>query len=107
MGSGVLGKRGKHFGAAERRVLQRLERDFERIRRVVVPNLTDWSQAGRALARLAGRYGYEEIGKARLTNDALIAVSAGRVGITVLTANERDFRRLAEFRPFQWQVIAV
>jgi len=94
-------------GERERRVIERLERDFERIRRVLVPNLTDWSQTGRVLARLAGRYGYEEIGKARLTNDALIAMSAGRVGITVLTANERDFRRLAEFRPFQWQVVAV
>lgn len=94
-------------GVRERRAIERLERDFERIRRVLVPNLTDWSLAGRVLARLAGRYGYEEIGKARLTNDALIAMSAGRAGITVFTANERDFRRLAEFRPFQWQVVAV
>jgi len=34
-------------------------------------------------------------------------MSAGRLGITVITANERDFRRLAEFRPFQWQVTIV
>jgi predicted nucleic acid-binding protein len=42
-----------------------------------------------------------------LTNDALIAMSAGRVGITVITANERDFSRLAEFRIFQWRVTAI
>ena len=56
------------------------------------------------LARLADKYHYEQIGQGRLTNDALIAMSAGRLGITVLTANERDFKKLAEFRHFQWRV---
>jgi predicted nucleic acid-binding protein len=94
-------------GERERRTVERLERDFEGIRRMLVPSLSDWSQTGRVLARLGDKYGYEEIGQARLTNDALIAISAGRLGIRVLTANTRDFRRLAEFRSFQWQVIAV
>jgi predicted nucleic acid-binding protein len=40
--------------------------------------------------------------RGRLTNDALIAMSAGRLGITVITANARDFEKLAKFRPFQW-----
>jgi hypothetical protein len=31
-------------------------------------------------------------------------ISAARMGATVITANERDFARLAEFRAFQWQV---
>jgi predicted nucleic acid-binding protein len=84
-------------------VLEKLERDFERARRVLVPNLSDWTQTGRVLARLAQKYGYERIGRARLTNDALIATSAARSGITVLTANQRDFARLAEFCPVQWQ----
>jgi predicted nucleic acid-binding protein len=53
---------------------------------------------------LAAKYGYEKIGQGRLTNDALIATSAARLGITVITANARDFQRLAEFRPFQWNV---
>jgi predicted nucleic acid-binding protein len=39
-----------------------------------------------------------------LTNDALIAMSAARAGITIITANARDFRRLAEFRSFHWQL---
>jgi predicted nucleic acid-binding protein len=88
----------------DRHVVERLERNFERARRVLVPNLSDWTQTGRVLARLAAKYDYEQIGQGRLTNDALIAMSAGRLGITVITANERDFSRLAEFRPFQWQV---
>jgi predicted nucleic acid-binding protein len=88
-------------------VLEKLERDFDRARRVLTPNLTDWTQAGRVLARLAKKYGYECIGQARLTNDALIATSAARTGITVLTTNQRDFARLAEFCPLQWQARAV
>src|ERR1700736_955093 len=94
-------------GDREQRVVQRLERDFDNVKRILVPNLSDWAQAGRVLARLAAKYDYEQIGQGRLTNDALIAMSAGRLGIRVLTANQRDFRRLAEFRAFQWQVIDV
>src|SRR5580692_7675712 len=87
-----------------RHVLERLERDFERAKRILVPNLNDWTQTGKVLARLAAKYDYEKIGQGRLTNDALIAMSAARLGITVITANARDFLRLAEFRPFQWRV---
>jgi len=88
-------------------MVERLERDFDRANRVLVPNMTDWSETGRVLSRLAAKYGYEQIGRGRLTNDALMAMSAGRLGISVITASERDFRRLAEFRSFQWQVSAV
>jgi predicted nucleic acid-binding protein len=94
-------------GGRDRHVVERMERDFERAKRILVPNLSDWTQTGRVLARLAAKYDYEQIGRGRLTNDALIGMSAGRLGITVVTANERDFSRLAEFRPFQWQVSSV
>ena len=98
-----------YAGAGERGdpALAKLERDFDRINRILVPNLSDWTQAGGVLARLAAKYSYELIGQRRLTNDALIAMSAGRLGIRVITANERDFRWLAEFRSFQWQVAAM
>jgi len=87
-----------------RHVVERLERDFDRARRILVPNLTDWTQTGKVLALLAAKYDYEQIGKGRLTNDALIAMSAARSGITVITANARDFKKLSDFRPFQWRV---
>jgi predicted nucleic acid-binding protein len=98
-----------HAGAGERerRALERLERDFDRAKRILVPSQGDWSEAGKVLARLAAKYGFEKIGKGRLTNDALIATSAGRLGIRVITANERDYRRLAEFRKFHWEVASV
>lgn len=87
-----------------RHVAEHLERDFKRVRRILVPDLSDWIQTGRVLARVAAKYDYEQIGRGRLTNDALIALSAGRLGITVITANAKDFARLAEFRPFRWRV---
>ena len=98
-----------YAGAADRdrQIVERLERDFDRAKRILVPNLSDWTQAGRVLARLAAKYHYEKIGQGRLTNDALIAMSAGRLGIRVITANERDFKRVAEFRAFQWQVTVL
>jgi len=89
------------------RILEKLERDFDRARRVLVPNLSDWTQAGRILSRIAEKYGYEQIGRARLTNDALIATSGAQAGITIITVNQRDFARLAEFCPLQWQAIAI
>jgi predicted nucleic acid-binding protein len=70
----------------------------------LLPNLTDWTQTGKVLAVLAAKYDYEQIGKGHLTNDSLIAMSAGRLGLTVITANGRDFAKLAEFRPLQWRV---
>ena len=90
--------------ARSRHAVERLERDFHGAGRILVPNLTDWTQTGKVLALLAAQYDYEQFGKGRLTNDALIAVSAGRLGITVITANARDFGKLAEFRPFQWRL---
>lgn len=98
-----------YAGAKDRdhSTVERLERDFAKAKRVLVPNLSDWAHAGQVLARLAAKYHYEKIGQARLTNDALIAMSAARCGISVVTVNERDFRRLAEFRTFHWQVVAL
>jgi predicted nucleic acid-binding protein len=87
-----------------RRSLERMEREFDRMKRILVPNRSDWTETGRVLERLAAKYGYEKIGQGRLANDALIAISAARMGITVITANERDFGRLAEFRAFQWEL---
>lgn len=90
--------------ARNRKVVERLERDFDRAGRILVPNLNDWTQTGKVLAHLAMKYGYEEIGKGRMTNDALIAMSAGRLGMTLITLNARDFSKLAEFRFFQWRI---
>jgi predicted nucleic acid-binding protein len=90
--------------ARDHLVVEQLERGFRAANRILVPNLTDWTQTGKVLAHLAAKYDYERIGRGRLTNDALIAMSAGRLGATVVTANARDFAKLAEFRPFRWRL---
>ncbi|HLX84029.1 MAG TPA: type II toxin-antitoxin system VapC family toxin [Terriglobales bacterium] len=87
--------------------LERMEREFDRMKRILVPNLGDWTETGRVLSRLASKYGYEKIGQGRLANDALIAMSAARMGFRVITTNERDFGKLAEFREFQWELAAL
>jgi len=96
-----------YAGARDRRAishLEKMERDFQLARRLLVPNAGDWSHAGRVLASLTKRYDYESHGRARLLNDALIAVSVGRTGATLITANARDFLRIAEFVPLNWRV---
>jgi predicted nucleic acid-binding protein len=91
-------------GDRDRHLIEGLELDFEVGNRILIPILEDWTAAGRVLARLAARYDYDQIGRGRLTNDTLIAMSAGRLGVTVITSNKKDFGRLAEFRNFNWQV---
>jgi predicted nucleic acid-binding protein len=93
--------------STDRRILEKLERDFAKANRVLIPNLSDWTFAGKILATVAQKHGYEKIGKARLTLDALIATSAARNGISVITTNPRDFALLAELCPLQWQTIAL
>jgi predicted nucleic acid-binding protein len=87
--------------------VERLERDFTLIRRILVPNLSDWTRTGDVLGQIAAKYGFECIGRGRMTNDALIAMSAARRGIRIITNNEKDFRRLAEFQPFEWQLSTI
>ncbi len=91
--------------AHARRAVERLERDFTKARRILVPALSDWSETGKILARFGEEFDYDAVGQGRLTNDALIAVSAARQGITVVTANTRDFARLARLRPILWQIV--
>ncbi len=92
---------------AELVLIEEMEQLFDRRNRILVPILTDWTQTGKVLRRLAEKYGYEQIERGRLTNDALIAASAARAGIRLLTANVRDFARLAEFCGLSWQLVSL
>jgi predicted nucleic acid-binding protein len=90
--------------AAGRKKLARFERDFDKVGRLLVPVLSDWTRTGGVLAQIGAKYGYEQIGLGRLTNDTLIGASASRLGITLLTVNKRDFARIAEFCPLKWEL---
>ncbi|HXG64443.1 MAG TPA: type II toxin-antitoxin system VapC family toxin [Blastocatellia bacterium] len=88
-----------------RRAFEKMERDFSKADRLLIPGQSDWTLAGQVLAKIGLKYGFEQIGRARLTNDALIAMSCARHGFTVLTRNVSDYARIAEFRPFTWELI--
>ena len=96
------------IGAADkkaRRHLLEFEKEFVRINRVLVPLQSDWRLSGEVLSLVGQKYGYEQVRRARMTNDALISMSVARSGLTVLTKNPEDFKKIAEFRPFRWEQV--
>ena len=58
---------------------------------VVAPNADDWLTAGSAIARLGG--GSATKGRS-FWNDALLAAQCSRLRATLITWNEKDFKRL-------------
>jgi predicted nucleic acid-binding protein len=88
-----------------KKLLNKFERDFEKINRLLVPNQNDWTSCGQILALVGQKHGFETVKQARMTNDCLIAMNAARNGLTVFTHNADDFKRINEFRPFRWQEI--
>jgi predicted nucleic acid-binding protein len=87
------------------KILTKFEKEFAKINRLLVPNQTDWAIAGQILNKIGEKYGFEKIGKARLTNDTLLAMSVARMGFKLLTANAKDFRLIGEFRELDWELI--
>lgn len=53
--------------------------------------------SGQVLCEIGKKYSFEEVKRARMTNDALIAMSVASLGFKVLTKNGKDFRLLNEF----------
>lgn len=81
------------------KLLANLERGFQNSDRLLVPNLSDWSNTGRILSQIGQTHGFERVKRSRLTNDCLIATSASRLGLTIATLNVQDFQLISEFRP--------
>ncbi len=72
--------------------------------RLITPTATDWRQAGKILSGIGRRFGFEEIGRSRLTNDVLIAISAARTNSTLCTGNTKDFDRIRQFLDFSFVI---
>ncbi len=86
------------------KLISKFEKGFSQVNRIIVPNQSDWSNAGRILNKIGRKYGFEKIGKARLANDAVLAMSVARKGFKLRTANTKDFKLLSEFRQFRWEI---
>lgn len=91
--------------AAAQKLCLKLERDFTKTGRLIVPSRSDWIISGQVLCIIGKKYGFDEVKGARMTNDALIAMSVASRGLKILTKNGKDFARIAEFRPFDWEEI--
>ena len=90
---------------ARRRQNEQIWRRYEDVGRLLVPTAQDWREAALVLARIGRDVGFSRVRHGRLTNDALLAYSARRKGLTVVTANVRDFALLARYRSFNFSVI--
>jgi len=94
-------------GTHSARDLRKLERHvlgpFIRRNRVLTPSLRAWQASGDVLARLARSEGLSvrELSKT-FGNDALLATSCWDTGMTLVTRNTRDFKRIQSVLRFRF-----
>ena len=74
-----------YVGASGKNIFEnsgaKFENEFTKINRLLVPNQTDWSITGQILNKIGEKHGFEKVGKARLTNDTLLAMSIARAEV--------------------------
>lgn len=87
------------------RFLQRLIDRFDSVGRLEVPVRSDWLRAGEAIRQVAQRQGYELVKRSRLTNDALVAATASRLGAILVTRDAEDFMQLQDYLPATVMVV--
>lgn len=82
------------------KLLDKMYETFESLGRLITPAAPDWQKAGKVVAALAKKYGFEDMFLSRMVNDVLISLSARRSGAVVATRNTKDFLRIKEFVNF-------
>lgn len=89
---------------------RRLVRDYrapmERTGRVVIPEFEDWLEASEIVTAIAGKERGWRSKLPALLNDILIALSARRIGATLVTYNGDDFRLIRRRKQFLLRVLA-
>ena len=86
-------------------LVQDFVRPMERTGRVVTPTFDDWTVASEVVTAIEAR---ERSGRSKLPallNDILIALSARRIGATLLTYNRDDFRLIRRHADFSLRVL--
>ena len=85
---------------------ERSRHEYRKLNRLLVPTEEDWWQAGLALNALQRGRRSKKTGKIpkisvaeryRIINDVLIARTAKRAGVTVVTDNVNDFLKIRNF----------
>ena len=92
-------------GARQQQAMSSFLKPFENAGRLVTPDHGVFLESGRILAKL-GIDGINLAHRRQLLSDVLIAVSAARAGIVVVTANAKDFARIAHHSPVRWTLPA-
>ncbi len=81
-------------------------RPMERTGRIVSPGFEDWVEASEILTAIDERDKSWRSKLPTLLNDVLIALSARRIGATLLTYNREYFRLIHRHRDFSLRVLA-
>jgi len=95
--------------AVDRRSRAKVEdftRPLEQAGRVVTPTFDDWTEAATVVTAIEFRDRGWRSKLPALLNDILIALSARRVGATVLTRNRDDFLLIRRHTGFSLRVLA-
>lgn len=76
---------------------------FEARGRTITPSYRSWKRSGELIASLVQRRAItpESFGRSFI-NDALLAASCRELGLTLITANLRDFGRLRQVEQFEF-----
>ncbi|MBV6517828.1 MAG: hypothetical protein DCC43_05585 [Candidatus Brocadia sp.] len=90
------------FDTQSIKLLDTLYKTFKNLNRLLVPEAADWQGAGKVIAKIGKKYGFEDIFLSKITHDVLIAASARRIGAIVITNNRKDFLRIQEFVDFKF-----
>ncbi|HEX5037193.1 MAG TPA: type II toxin-antitoxin system VapC family toxin [bacterium] len=88
------------MGAGAAQSVSHLERffgNFEAFGRIVTPTRQDWFECGLVLSKLGAKFGFETVGRSRLVNDVLIALSCVQTDARLVTFNRKDFDKISEF----------
>ena len=89
------------FDKISMKLLDRMYDTFKSFGRLVTPEASDWQKAGKVIAKLGNKYGFEDRFLSKVTNDVLIALSARRIGAVLVTNNAKDFLKVKEFVDFK------
>ena len=89
------------FDNSSIKLLDKLYATFKDLGRLIIPEASDWQNAGKIIARFGRKYGFEDFFLSKITNDVLIALSVKRIGAVLITRNLKDFLMIKEFVDFK------
>lgn len=85
----------------EIRELHRFKKNFTKAGRLVTPNDGDWEETGLLVNQLIRKGRMPSLQAVGLTHDILLALSARRLGIRVITENRKDFEKIRSLKDFK------